>query len=236
MEELFSNNVILNDDVKRNIVSLRKSEDLFDDLYDAKQLPDGKAIAQKVEARVKQDIPNGLINRGFHYTTGILYPFQIENYQKTRFSDSSFGCWYGSLELDTTIYETAFHNLKNEMGTAGVNEIIYRERAIYNIFCQGILIDLRGKEQQYPQLIAQDYSFTHQIGGRLAKEGHPGLVAPSARYAKGSNVVAFSEKILSYPRLIHYLNYYINPMNSSVRVEKEQGKTYLEIDFKNALH
>jgi hypothetical protein len=93
------------------------------------------------------------------------------------------------------------------------------------------LIDLTGNEKKYPQLIASDYSFTHQIGSRLAKEGHPGLIAPSARYQSGVNVIAFSEKILSNPKLAHYLNYYINPMDSTVRVEKENGKTYLEIAF-----
>ena len=231
MEDLFKKNDALEEDVKRNILSLKKSEDLFDDLYDDE--PGCKEIAQAAEARIKQDIPTGIISRGFHYTTGILFPFESENYQRTRFSDGFFGCWYGSLDLDTTIYETAFHNLKDVLGTAGVTEIIYRERAIYNIRCQGILLDFRGQEKKYPQLIAEDYAFTQQIGRRLATEGHPGFLTPSARKTGGVNVVALSEKILSNPRVSQYLSYHINPVTKSVRVEKEKAKIYLEVNFSN---
>lgn len=233
MDDLFEKNETLKSDVKRNILSLKKSEDLFDDLYNGE--PDCKEIAQAAEARVKQDIPTGMISRGFHYTTGILYPFESENYQRTRFSDGSFGCWYGSLELDTTIYETAYHNLKDVLGVAGVTEVIYRERAIYNIHCQGILLDFRGQEKKYPQLIGDDYAFTHQIGRRLSTEGHPGFITPSARKMGGTNIIALSEKILSNPRVLHYLSYHINPVSKSVRIEKERGKTYLEVDFNHCL-
>ncbi len=233
MEELFEKNATLNEDVKRNILSLKKSEDLFDDLYSDE--PGFNEIAQAAEARVKSDAPAGMISRGFHYTTGIMFPFESENYQRTRFSDGSFGCWYGALDLDTTIYETAFHNLMDVLGTAGVTEIIYRERAIYNILCQGILLDFRGQEQRYPQLLAEDYTFTQQIGSRISNEGHPGLLTRSARNIGGTNLVAFTEKILSKPRVSHYLSYHINPTKKSVRVEKEKGKTYLEADFSHSL-
>jgi hypothetical protein len=232
VEALFEKNEILNEDVKRNILSLKKSEDLFDDLYDE---PGWKEVAQAAEARVKQDIPTGIISRGFHYTTGILFPFESENYQRTRFSDGSFGCWYGALDLDTTIYETAFHHLKDVLGTSGVTDVIYRERAIYNVHCQGILLDFRGQETNYPELIAEDYTFTQQIGRRLATEGHPGLLTPSARKRDGVNLVALTEKILSNPRVLHYLSYYINPVKKSVRVEKVKNRTYLEVNFSDSL-
>lgn len=223
----------MNEDIKRNILSLRVSEDLFDDLYNDE--PDCAAIAQAAEARVKQHIPNGIISRGFHYTTGIMYPFESENYQQTRFSDGSFGCWYGSMDLETTIYETAYHNLKDVLSILGITETVYRERRIYNIHCQGILLDFRSQVKKYPELIANDYAFTQQIGKRIATEGHPGLITPSARKSRGVNVVSFTEKILTNPRVLHYLSYYINPVKKSVRVEKEKGKLLLEADFKEVL-
>ena len=234
MEALFEKNVSFDDDVKRNIVSLKVSEDLFDDLYNGE--PNCKAIAMAVEARVKQDAPNGVISRGFHYTTGIMYPFESENYQRTRFSDGSFGCWYGSLDLETTIYETAFHNMKDILGTAGISEIIYREGAIYNIHCKGILLDFRGQETKCPQLVKEDYAFTQQIGRRLSNEGHPGLLTSSARKPGGVNIVAFSEKILSKARVSSYLSYYINPLTKTVKVEKEKGSPYLEIDLSQMIN
>src|SRR5262249_37213668 len=102
---------------------------------------------------------------------------------------------------------------------------------VYNVFCKGILLDFRGKETHYPQLLSNDYAFTQQVGKRISLEGHPGILTPSARKSDGVNVVAFSERILSNPRVSHYLSYYINPLTRCVRVEKELSKTYLDIEF-----
>lgn len=229
MEELFKKNETLNTEVKRNIASLRKSEDLFDDLYDK---DDGKKeIAQAVEFRVKQNMPTDLLSRGYYYTMSILFPFESENYQRTRYSDGSFGCWYGSLELDTSIYETAYHNLQNEIGISDLQEVIYRERAVYDVKCEGILVDLRGHQKKYPQLISDDYSLTHPIGHRLSKQGHPGLLAPSARKLGGTNLAVFNPSILSNPRVFCYLNYYIDPIKKIVTVERTGNACYKQIDF-----
>ncbi|MCS5710141.1 RES domain-containing protein [Candidatus Berkiella aquae] len=224
--DLYAKNATVNEDVKRNIPSLRISEDLFDDLYDDN---DYKAVAIAAESRVKQDCAPDFIQRGFHYTTSVLFPFDSENYQRTRYSDGSFGCWYGSMELDTTIYETAFHNLKNELNVEGIKEVIIRERAIYNIFCEGILLDFRELQNHFPKLIHDDYSYTQQIGRHLATQGHPGLLAPSARKPGGVNVVVFNSQILSNPRVSQYLTYYIDPINQTVRVEKKPNELYLMI-------
>lgn len=225
--DLFEKNASLNEDIKRNIPSLRKSEDLFDDLYDEE---DFRHIAIAAEARVKLDSPPTLIQRGFYYTMSVMHPFESENYQRTRYSDGSFGCWYGSMDLDTTIYETAFHNLKNELNVQGANEVIVRERAVYNIHCEGVLLDFREQQAAYPDLINNDYAYTQQIGKRLSVQGHPGLLAPSARKPDGVNVAVFNPNILSNPRVSQFLTYYINPMNQTVEVEANLGKKYLTIE------
>ncbi len=231
--DLFEKNAPLDEDIKRNIPSLKKSEDLFDDLYENEE--EYKPIAIAAEARVKQDCPPNLIQRGFHYTMSVMYPFESENYQCTRYSDSSFGCWYGSMDLDTTIYETAFHNLKNELNVQGINEVIIRERAVYNIHCEGVLLDFRGQQTTYPDLIHEDYAYTQQIGRKLSSQGHPGLLAPSARKTDGVNVVVFNPSILSNLRMSQFLTYYINPMKQTVEVEATPGKKYLTIEpFKSS--
>ena len=102
------------EDAYRNIVSLRKSEDLFDDLTGGDTSM--SAIAIEAEAKVKANIPLGLIPRGFHYTISINYPFENEPYLKTRYGNGSYGVWYGALALNTTIHETAFHMVKEESG------------------------------------------------------------------------------------------------------------------------
>ena len=218
---LFEKTRDVDNDAFRNIVSLRESEDLFSDLTDGDEELNAVAIA--AEARVKADIPLGMIQRSFHYTTSIIFPFESEPYLKTRYGNGSFGVWYGSLSLDTTIYETAYHMVKEESGIEGISGPIYRERAVYVVHCRALLIDLTGKVAEYPDLVGADYSFTQQIGQRLHREGHPGLLAPSARQVAGSNLVVFVPSVLSNPRPFCYLTYKCDPIRRTVRVERQPG-------------
>jgi hypothetical protein len=50
-----------------------------------------------------------------------------------------------------------------------------------------------------------NYQETQQIGRRIFKEGHPGLITQSARHAQGENIAVFKAEILSAPE--HYHNY-----------------------------
>lgn len=223
---LFDTTCDFNNDLFRNIVSLRESVDLFSDLTDGN--PTLSEIAVAAEIRVKADTPPGLIQRGFHYTTAIGYPFETEPYLVTRYGNGSFGVWYGSLELATTIRETAHHMVKEELRIEGNRGPIIRERAVYLIHCRAILVDLRGKETEYPDLVANSYSLTHQIGERLHNEGHPGLLAPSAR-CTGTNIAALTPDILSNPRNHCFLTYRCYPERRTVTVERSPGNRIEEI-------
>ena len=217
------------DKVYRNIVSLRESEDLFDDLTGGD--PSLSAVAVESEARVKSHIPLGMVERGFHYTTSITYPFEHEPYLKTRYGDGSYGVWYGSLALRTTIHETAFHMVQEEAKIEGNTGPIYRERAVYLVRCKALLIDLSGKGVEFPDLIGPDYVFTQQIGARLHREGHPGLLAPSARRREGINLVALTPAILSDPALYCYLTYACDLARRAVTVERTVGKVMAVLKF-----
>ncbi len=226
MDKLFSKNVDFHDDVLRNIVSLRKTEDLFDDINDADE--DLSNLANAVESLVKKEIPHGMIAEDFHYSTAITYPFKTEPFMASRYSDGTFGIWYGSLELETTIFETVYHMIQMESQIENLNEVIIRERAVYKVYCEAILMDFRKRQDHYPELIANEYYFTQKIGQKLHKEGHPGLLAPSARHT-GSNIVAFNPNILSNPRNYCYLTYIFYPETEEVFVERTPGKTLLKI-------
>lgn len=221
---LFDKTRDFNDDAYRNIVSLRTSVDLFDDLTGGDEFSSKVAIA--AEMRVKAEIPSGIINRGFHYTMAIEYPFIHEPYLSSRYGDGTFGVWYGSLNLDTSIYETAFHMIQDELHVSGIAEPIIRERAVYLLHCRAVLIDLSGKRKSHPELVAEHYSYTHQIAERVHKENHPGMLVPSAR-CQGTNLVAFTASILSDPRVDCYLTYTCEPMKRKVSVERAPGETLL---------
>ncbi len=215
----------------RNITTLRESEDLFDDLTDGDAT--ASAVAAEAEMRVKnQQLARDpqIIQRGFHYTQSIIdYPFKNEPCLFTRFGDGTYGVWYGSLEMKTTVFETCYHMIRAELAVEGLAEMIVRERAVYRVKCSAILIDIRGKQDSFPKLVADDYAFTQQIGRRMNREGHPGLLAPSAR-TNGTNIIIFNPTVLSDPRLHCYLTYYFDPQTLEVKIERAVGRSWLRVD------
>lgn len=227
MKTLFVKTNDFQGDAFRNIVSLRESVDLFDDLTDDAGQSQYATIA---EARVKESIPIGLIERGFNYTTAIDYPFTKEPYMLSRYGNGTFGVWYGSLQFETTIHETVYHMMREESRIEGVTGLLVRERAVYLVRARAVLIDLVGKEKRYPDLVSDDYSFTQQIAERLQKEGHPGLLAPSARCA-GTNLVAFTPNILNDPRVNCYLTYTYDYQTKTVEVERQPGDVIYQHQF-----
>ncbi len=226
MQQLFEKSRDFNDRVFRNIVSLRETEDLFDDLVGND--PSITYVAYATEMRVKESIPSGQISRSFHYSTAISYPFSTEPFMASRYGDGTFPVWYGSLELETTIHETVFHMVRDIENIAGVEEPVVRERAVYKVACQALLLDLTGKEKTHPNLVADSYAYTQEIGRRLHREGHPGLLAPSARY-KGINAVIFNEKVLRDPLNHCYLLYRYDPARRYVEVERTVGEVFLTV-------
>jgi hypothetical protein len=88
---------------------------------------------------------------------------------------------------------------------------------------------MRNSTGYLDHLISDDYSFTQQIGCRIQQEGHPGLIAPSARYKSGSNVVIFNKSVLENPRVKCYLTYKLDPKERKVIVERNPGEIWLEI-------
>jgi hypothetical protein len=235
MVKLLDTSVDFDSGVYRNIVSLRESKNLFEDLLEGSTAEES-SYAYNVEMHVKGGIPNGLNNRGFYYTTAINYPFETEPFMSSRFGNGTYGAWYGSLEFDTSIHETCFHMLREEEYLSGVKPNLQRrERAVYLVGCKAVLIDLRGKEKKFPWLISNDYGMTQAIGSRLQNEGHPGLIAPSARTA-GSNVVAFTPSILSKPRSYCFLTYTLVNADQKVIVERQPGEIILEVKKRQSYH
>lgn len=226
MKALFDKVRDFDNDVFRNIVSLRESQDLFDDLIDEEG---ATRYAIAAEAHVKSNLPLGLIERGFHYTIAVEYPFTNEPFLLSRYGNGSFGVWYGALDLETTICETLHHTMREESKVEGLTGVLKRERAVYLVRTRAILIDLVGKEKKYPSLISDNYVLTQQIAERVHKE-HPGLLAPSARHP-GTNVVAFTPKILSNPRVNCYLTYTYDYQKKTAAVERREGEVIFERTF-----
>jgi hypothetical protein len=216
-------------DLYRNIVSLRVTENLFDDLSE-----DPSDWQQAIELELQTQpatyiSKTPIVHRPFEeaaWNEAIGFPFR--EWSRSRYSDGSFGVWYGSDTLETTIYETVHHWRNSLLADAGFTASgIIIERRVHLVRCDAALIDLRDMVTQHPMLVSpNDYTVTQQVGGRLHREGHPGLVTASARYA-GDVYAVFNPAVLSNPRPNCYLTY--TTTNNGVDVERTPGESLLSI-------
>lgn len=219
----------IHQDLARNIVSIRESQDLFDDLSDN---PEDWRTAQAVEDDVKPPVyasRTPIIHRPFEdaeWFNAIGYPFR--NWQASRFSDGSFGVWYGSGDIETTVHETVHHwyfGLLNDAGFRQDGVVI--ERKVYWVRGDAALLDFRPLASDYGDLVDdRNYTLTQAIGARLHREGHPGLITKSAR-CPGENYAVLNPGVLSNPRHTCYLSYRL--AGGHVEVERQHDHRWMTI-------
>ena len=217
-------------DVARNIVSLRESQDLFDDLTDD---PAEWLLAQKVEDDVKPPPYCSLmpaIDRPFEdaaWFNAIAWPFK--NWQASRFSDGTYGVWYGSESVETTVYESAYHWYNNLLCDAGYeSQVVIAERKVYMVACSAALLDFRRVSDAHVDLLhPSDFAFCQSVGARIHREGHPGLLTRSVRRSAGENVAIFNPDVLSNPSVNCQLSYRLD--GNQIVVEKQPGVAWLTL-------
>ena len=115
-----------------------------------------------------------LIDRPFEdaeWFNAIAWPFK--NWQASRFSDGTYGVWYGSDSVETTVYESVYHWYKGLLCDAGFDrQEVIAERKVYWVACGAALLDLRAASNEYPDLLhPSDYSFCQSVGARIHREG-----------------------------------------------------------------
>jgi len=223
-------------DAARNIVSLRQSQDLFDDLS-ANQTE--WLLAQKVEDEVKpppykSKMP--IIERPFEdavWFNAIIWPFK--HWQSSRFSDGSYGVWYGSDSVQTTVYESAYHWYRGLLADAGFERMtVFSERKVYSVACRAALLDLRPAAGAHPDLLhPSDYAFCQSLGARMHREGHPGLLTQSVRRRGGENLAIFNPAVLSHPRHNCHLTYRLE--GEQIVVQRQLGADWITLDVANFL-
>lgn len=203
----------------RNIKGIRVSQSLFDDLAESDdQLH--TAMTAESASRMASEAP--LLTRPFDYGSVVTWPFVPHNWQATRFSDGlHYGVWYGCLDIDTTVYETAYHWHRFVMDSfAAENRVIVGERRVFRTRCEAILIDLRGKADTVPELASRtSYAFTQQLGRYLHDQDQNGVLTPSARCA-GVNAAVFRPARLAAPRDECFLSYELNPAQDRLQVRR----------------
>ncbi len=217
----------LKDDIFRNIVSIRISQNLFDDLSDD---PEDWEVSIRLENSTKPRDPMPALNRAFeeNYLAAIDFPFS-RNWTATRYSDGTFGTWYGAPTLETTVHETV-HHFRMQLEDVGFDRDapVIRERKVYLVAADALVFDLRGKVKVAPELLhSTDYRLCQSIGRHIHAR-HAGLMTRSAR-CDGDCVAIFASQHLSNPRIHCYLTYVFDPSTREVRVQRQAGKNWLRI-------
>lgn len=207
------------DRVFRNITSLRISADLFDDL-----VPDARGQAAAVAADLRmRPWPPGIIPRGLKYSETIGYPFASDKTVASRYGDGTLRVWYGALDAATSVAETCWHQLRQLQAIEGIDVPVTRYRKMYQVRARGLFLELRGKEDSYPELLDDDYAATQAVAKHAAAQGLQGLLYPSSRWPEGSCLAAFRSEPLSDPVLMYYLTYRIDAVAGTVTIERTPG-------------
>jgi RES domain len=226
-ETLSTKSVLYRDDLLRNIKGIRQSQDLFDDLaLDAQDA----LVAQAAQSQARGQGDNPLVQRPFEYGSVITYTFDASHWQATRFSDGrSYGVWYGCTELETTVYETAYHWHRFLTDSfAGENRVIRGERRVFRVACDALLVDLRGLQRKHPELVdRRDYTYCQSLGRYLVSQQQNGLLVASARRAGGINAALFTPHRLSGVRDLCFLTYKCNPSVDKMTIERTPGRSWL---------
>lgn len=221
----------------RIIVSLRRSADLFAELVDD---PADHAIlvAHELNTKPFQSSPP-LITRPFEeadiydpIAAAIAWPF--EHPSRSRYSNGSFGAWYGANSLLTAIYETAYHFRVNTLASAAAatDKPVVQERRAHLVACTAALIDLRPHLTQQPALLdPHDYSTCQLLGSQLHNAALPGVISRSVRHPEGYVIGVFRQEALTDPRTVCYLTYTLDVESGVVRVEREPGQVLTDIHF-----
>lgn len=226
--DLLATNVDFHGDLVRNIPGIRRSQYLYDDLSDE---PADWDVAVAAEGADRPETAAALISRPFDYGTVVSYSFDSAHWQATRYSDGTrYGVWYGSLNVETTVYETACHWWRFVIDSyAAEDREIVTERRVFDVRCDALLIDVRGREREYPGLVDRtSYAFTQPLGRHLHEQGVNGLLAPSAR-CSGVTAAILRPERLSNVRDRQFLTYRLNAVRDTLVVERTPGRRWLRI-------
>lgn len=222
-------------DWHRIIVSLRVSVSLFEDLVDR---PEDHEILVEHEAATKPFHGKPVIilrpfeEAEFHDPIAAVISWPFEHPCRSRFSDGTFGVWYGSGSLETSIFETVHHFRSDTMASSAVvaGTVVVQERRVHLVTCTAALIDLRPHLAHEPRLLdPNDYSVCQMVSTQIYHGALPGVLSRSVRHPPGTVIGVFRPDVLTDPRTVCYLTYHLDVNTGRVQVEREPGKILMEI-------
>lgn len=183
---------------------------LFDRITEAGDLEAVFAIEAMTNDRLRQEVgdislvpvEDRVVGPG---STPIMAAFTHLNPEGGRFTDSTFGAFYGGLAIDTAIAETKHHR-EEFLAATETGRPIDIDMRVYLARLDGELHDVR---KGAPAEIHDpgQYSAGQALGRRLRLEGSNGIIFNSVRDEGGTCVAVFRPRLLSDCRQERHLTY-----------------------------
>lgn len=136
--------------------------------------------------------------------------------ERSRFSDGTFPVFYSSLDIETAEAESK-HHLPQYAGRPEHSRTMFFRR--FSCRFEGVEKDLRPKLGEWPDLVhPSDYTFCNRLGGEARASRVDGLLAPSARRSKGTNLPVFQRWALDDPEEGDLVSLTLNVVTKQVTV------------------
>jgi hypothetical protein len=119
-----------------------------------------------------------------------------------RFNDSRRGAWYAGADLETSIYEVAFHK-RRFLKEGRISERISFDYADFLSDFSGqfhFLDDSEREQCLQPGPIPQCYGPSQALANSLLYSGSSGIVYPSVRRSGGTCIACFRPALVFHPR------------------------------------
>lgn len=135
--------------------------------------------------------------------------------RKTRYSDGSYPVFYSSLEPKTAEVEVEYWFRKGFAGRPKSQRSAYYQR--FTCLFEGEEKDLRDKQSEWPDLVHEsDYTFCNRIGAEAVRLELDGLVVPSARRERGSNLPVFKRPAIRDPESQDVVKITLDPRTGEI--------------------
>ncbi len=197
-------------DVYRIVSSRFPPVSLFDRITKRGDLEAVFAIEAMTNDRLRQEVgdvslvpvEDRVVGSG---STPIMAAFTHLNPDGGRFTDSTYGAFYGGLTIDTAIAETKYHR-EEFLAATEADRPIDIDMRVYLTRLDGELHDFR---EGAPAAIhdPDHYGASQAFGRRLRSEGSNGIIFNSVRDEGGTCVAVFRPRLLSGCRQERHLTY-----------------------------
>lgn len=118
----------------------------------------------------------------------------------SRFSTGEWPVFYAAVERETAEKESSHHYGRKAAGDASASRPVHY--SLVQCSFAGEVINLVPKRSDWPELVAEDYTFCNELGREAHAMPLSAFFAPSARHSGGTTVPAFAANSISNPKIV----------------------------------